>query len=88
MIIGENGRRPRINYPCEWGYKVIGNDVEKLLSAIDEATSGLEYSVTPSNVSSSGKYYSVNVKIKVVSEEERNVIYKSLENHNDILMVM
>lgn len=88
MVLGSNNKRPSINYPCEWDYKVIGSDVEKILHAIDETIDGLNYDVRPSNVSNSGKYCSLNLKVKVVTEEERDFIFSTLANHDDIIMVI
>lgn len=88
MIIGPGSPRPEINYPCEWGYKVIGIDVEKILFAIKEASLGLDYSVTPSNVSSGGKYVSFNFLIVVPNEVVRDLIYEKLQKNSDIKIVL
>jgi len=88
VIIGNSGKRPTINYPCEWDYRIIGNDVEKMLSAIDYAANGLKYEVKPSNVSKNGKYFSINMKLTVSSEEERNIIFQNLDNHENVMIVI
>lgn len=88
MILGSDEKRPSIIYPCDWDYKVIGSDVEKVLSAINDTVEGLKHDVRPSNLSNSGKYCSINLKVHVVTEDERNFIYSSLANHNDIIMVL
>ena len=51
MILDSNSKRPELKYPCEWVYKVIGKDVDKLISAIETSSLELDYEVTPSNVS-------------------------------------
>ncbi len=83
-----SGRRPEIIYPCEWVYKVIGRSVEKILAAIDTAAHGLDYSVSPSNVSRNDKYFSINFKIEVPNETTRDVIYSSLVNNEDVSLVL
>jgi uncharacterized protein len=88
MILGENNQRPEINYPCEWSYKVIGTDVEKILSAIEEAASGLKYEVSPSNVSENEKYYSINFKIEVPNEVTRDIIYDKLASNENVKIVL
>lgn len=88
VLLGSQGRRPTINYPCEWDYKVIGNDVEKMLSAIELAANGLNYEVKPSNVSKTGKYFSINMKLTVSSEEERDLIFQNLDSHENVIMVI
>ncbi len=89
MILGENcKRKPNINYPCDWSYKIIGNNVDETLTAIEEVISGLDHKVKPSNVSKTGKYFSFDLTLKVLSEDERNLIFKNLKEHENILMVM
>ncbi|HEX2983295.1 MAG TPA: DUF493 domain-containing protein, partial [Ignavibacteriales bacterium] len=76
LILGNDGRRPNIYYPCDWEYKIIGENVESMLEAVKDVTSGLDYDVKPSNVSKNGKYFSLNVKLKVLSEDERDEIFR------------
>ena len=64
-----------IEYPCQWLYKVIGTDREKLQQAIMETIGTTPCEISLSNTSSSGKYLSLNVEITVQDEEERNAIY-------------
>jgi len=88
MILDSDRQRPEIEYPCEWAYKVIGSDVNKILYAIEEAAMGLTYDVSPSNVSSNGKYYSINFKLEVPNETVRNLIYEKLEKCPDIKFIL
>lgn len=88
MILGNDGRRPNIYYPCDWEYKIIGENIDDMLQAVKDATSGLDYEIMPSNVSKNGKYFSINVKIKVLSEDERDAIYQNLDGHENIIMVI
>ena len=88
MILGNSGKRPTINYPCEWDYRIIGKNVEEMLSAIDNAATGLDYEVKPSNVSKNGRYFSLNLKLIVFSEEERDLIFQNLEKNENIIMVI
>lgn len=88
MILGNDGRRPNIYYPCDWEYKVIGTNIDEMLDAVKDATSGLDYEIKPSNVSKNGKYFSINVQLKVLSEDERDAIYQNLDGHENIIMVI
>ena len=88
MMNDSSKRKPAIDYPTKWGYKVIGIDVDKLLKAVEEATPGLNYEVTPSNISSGEKYYSLNVTVMVPSEVVRDLIFQKLSEHRDIKMVI
>ncbi len=88
MMNGSNKSKPIVDYPTKWGYKVIGIDVDKLLKAVEEIVPGLEYEITPSNISKNEKYYSLNVTIIVPSEVVRDLVFKKLSEHQDIKMVI
>ena len=88
MILDSNSERPELNYPCEWIYKVIGKDVNKLIEAIEHASLELEYEVTPSNISKNENYISLNFKVTVPSEAARDIIYQKLNNNKDVIMVL
>jgi uncharacterized protein len=86
MILDSN-KRPEIAYPCEWSYKIIGNNVDKILEAIENAVSGLKYEVTPSNISKNGNYYSLNLTLTVPNEVVRDLIYQKLDSSDSIKIV-
>jgi putative lipoic acid-binding regulatory protein len=86
MILDSNNR-PEITYPCEWSYKIIGNNIDKILEAIENAVSGLKYDVTPSNISKNGNYYSLNLKLTVPNEVIRDLIYQKLDSSESIKIV-
>ena len=86
MILDSNSEKPKINYPCDWEYKVIGTDVDEMIKAIELAAEGMEYKISPSNVSSKGKYFSLNLKVFVTSEAIRDIIFEKL-NTNEYILV-
>jgi putative lipoic acid-binding regulatory protein len=86
MILDSNNR-PEITYPCEWSYKIIGNNIDKILEAIENAVSGLKYDVTPSNISKNGNYYSLNLKLTVPNEVVRDLIYQKLDSSESVKIV-
>ncbi len=88
MILDSNSKRPELEYPCEWTYKVIGKDVDRLIDAIKASSLDLAYEVTPSNVSKNEKYFSLNFKIIVPSEAARDLIFQNLKDNNDVIMVL
>lgn len=81
-------KKVEIEYPCDWTYKVIGEDTGKLHKAVNASIKSENFEVTFSNTSSKGKYFSLNVRIKVESEEQRNEVYQRLKNHVDVKMVL
>jgi len=78
----------KLNYPCQWLYKVIGTDHEQLRKTIMEIINKIPCEISLSNSSSSGKYICLNLEIIVQSEEERNSIYSSLKSHPLIKIVL
>jgi uncharacterized protein len=88
LIINKPGCKPEIVYPCPWGYKVIGSDVDRLRSAIAEVIQELPHTITPSHSSLPGKYLCLDVEIVVSSEECRLEIYESLRRHPAIKIVL
>ena len=88
-ISPENGvERPEIDYPCSWSYKVIGEDCTLLKEVITSACAPLDVSITHSQVSSKGKYHSLNAEIIVTSEEVRLGIYETLKSAPAVKIVL
>ena len=83
-----NKKRPDIDYPTEWQYKIIGLNIDDMLLAVEESIKGLEYKVSPSNVSSNDKYFSLNVVLIVPSELIRDLIFQNLSKHPAIKFVI
>lgn len=81
-------RKPDIAYPCVWEYKVIGTDIAKLEEIIIEACQPTTPSIALSNVSSKGRYYSLNAALRVESEEVRLAIFKRIMQHPEVKMVI
>ena len=78
----------KLDYPCQWLYKVIGTDKEQLRHAIKEIIKTIPSEINLSNSTSSGKYLCLNLEITVQSEEERNSIYQGLKDHPNIKIVL
>ena len=88
MDKNSNKEEIRIEYPCEWSYKIIGKNLEKMIAIIEETVANMDYDLTPSNISKKGKYYSLNLKVTVDSEIVRNMIYKKLIDSEEINYVI
>ena len=81
-------KKIQIEYPCEWVYKIIGVDAQRMkiaVSSIDQLKSSV---IEQSRESKSGKYVSLNVKMTVHSEDERKEIFGLLGQKSDIKMVL
>jgi len=73
--------RPKINYPCEWSYQIIGTDEKELKEAAVKILGNNRYKICLSNKSRGGKYVSLCITMIVASEEHRNRVYISLSEH-------
>jgi putative lipoic acid-binding regulatory protein len=88
--------KPVIDYPTDWGYKIIGTDEEALRAAVQQClddslvpeTGDREFELGFSRQSRGGKYLSLSLNLSVVSEDERDGIFRALKSHPDVLMVM
>ncbi|MCK9615052.1 MAG: DUF493 domain-containing protein [Candidatus Omnitrophica bacterium] len=70
--------QPKIDYPCEWEYRIIGLDEEELRKIASEIFRTKQYTLSFSNISKKGKYISLSLKTIVATEKERNDIYTFL----------
>ncbi|MDD5584874.1 MAG: DUF493 domain-containing protein [Candidatus Omnitrophica bacterium] len=78
----------KINYPCEWEFRIIGAHEELLKAAVSEILVNKKYDLSFSNQSRGGKYISLALKTFVESEEARNNIYIALRKHAVIKSVL
>lgn len=78
----------KINYPCEWEFRIIGTDEGLLKAAVAEILVDKKYDLSFSNQSRGGKYISLALKTFVESEEARNNIYIALRKHTGIKSVL
>jgi len=88
MVFNPENKKPQIDYPCKWPYKIIGDDIEQMIKAVEDTVVGLEYDLTPSNISRKGRYFSLNIVVVVPSEKVRDLIFQKLTKHPAIKYVM
>lgn len=88
MLFPSGDKRPDIDYPCPWHYRVIGRDGLTLCAVIATILGDRSYRVANGNASSSGKYQSVDVEVVVDSEDTRLAIFYQLCWHQDVSFVL
>lgn len=88
MRLDKDSPKLKLEYPCQWIYKLIGSNKESIQEAIAEIIVGKEYKIELSNKSSAGKYCCMNLEMSTESEEERTATYASLKSHPNIIMVL
>ena len=81
-------KKPVMEYPCRWIYKIIGSDSRTIRRAVEEIVKGYDYTITSSNTSQTGRYHSLNLEVLVDDEGERTGIYDKLRNHPAVKMVL
>ncbi len=88
MIINDSEQKLELEYPCDWRYKVIGEERLKLEAAIREVILEREHRLGHSNASKGGKYVSLNLDLLVHNEDDRQFIYEALKAHQHVKMVL
>jgi putative lipoic acid-binding regulatory protein len=81
-------RKPVIDYPCRWVYKVIGPDEETLREAVLQVLQDLPHTIELSRTSSGGRYRCLNVEVTVADENVRTTLYELLKNHPAVRVVL
>ena len=81
-------RKPDIEYPCRWTFKVFGTDEGLLREAIAGIMPGTAYELTLSRASRQNKYLCMNLELTVVSDTDRTSVYEALHGHSRILLVL
>ena len=77
-----------IEYPCRWGYRIIGTSREAIRAAIDEVVGDAEHSLDLSNTSASGKYVAFRLEVLVRDEGHRLGIYEALGDFGCVKIVL
>ena len=83
-----NKKKAVIEYPCNWIFKLIGTDRKELDSAIKEILPDRTFTVSESKTSKKGNYISLNLEIQINDEKERLGLYKKLQEHNSVKIVL
>lgn len=88
ILDGNSCEKPEIEYPCEWGYKLIGRDKAKLEACVFDTVGKRAYKTKGGNSSSKGKFHTLNMTCKVESQIDRDQIFKAFSDHKDVKMVI
>ena len=88
--------KPVVEYPCLWGYKIIGQEENSLRGAVKECldtclqpnSGDREYELGLSRSSKGGKYVSLSLNLTVQDQDERDAIFAALTDRPEIVMVI
>jgi putative lipoic acid-binding regulatory protein len=81
-------RKPVLEYPCQWLYKIIGANQEELQQAAAAIINKQPCTISLSNSSKTGKYHCLNIEVEVTCEKSRNTIYQAFKQHPQVKMVL
>jgi uncharacterized protein len=84
----KSGCKPEIQYPCRWHYRLVGEERAAIMAAIDALIEKRDCVISEGNVSSGGRYLSLNLEITVVDEAERLRLYQLFAGHPAIRVVL
>jgi putative lipoic acid-binding regulatory protein len=88
IILPGNNCKLTLEYPCLWKYKVIGYNEESIRKAVEEVITEEVYTISLSNMSTTGKYLCFNIETTVHDENHRVTTYEALKKHSDIKIVL
>ena len=88
MMKNLHNQKPEISYPCEWTIKIIGSNEKTMREVVSSIIKDRSYAATCSNTSRTGKYISLNIKLTLISAEEKQDYYAKLSAHTEIKFVL
>ena len=80
--------KPKIDYPCAWQYKIIGESASVIAQLVADLVHEKDYTLTRSNVSSGGRYVSMSLELTVQSEARRLELYRLLAEEPTVKVVL
>ena len=79
---------PKIEYPCRWQYKIIGESRTEIRRVVEQLVQERPLALVDSKVSSGGRYVSMNLEVTVHGDAERLELYRLLAGDPAIRVVL
>lgn len=76
----------KVSYPCTWSFRAIGMNKDDMTRDIKIIMASRTYELKEAN--KKGKYLSLNIRLKVKSEAERNGIFNTIKACDSVTMVL
>jgi len=83
-----NDGRPQLEYPCEWGYRLIAGQESHIRLAVRQAFGGHPVRLGELRRSTGGRWCSMGVDTTVMNEEQRQTFFEKLRGCVGIRMVL
>ena len=87
-VASSQHKRPRIDYPTRWGYRIVGTSEEAMRAHVLALLGDVEHELVLGNRSRGGKYVSLHLSLVVRDEAQRLAIYDHLTRHDAIRFVV
>lgn len=81
-------QKPEIAYPGPWRYTIIGEEEAALRAAVREVVGGDEHELDAARQSRKGNYASMHLKVQVRDEAHRQAVYRGLQEHPAVRLVL
>ena len=83
-----SGDGPTLEFPCEWGYRVIGTSEEEMRAAIAAAVDTAHHELRRGHTSSAGRYVSLHLRVRVENDAQRLAIHAALSRAACVRLVL
>lgn len=81
-------QQPDIDYPTDWRYKLVGREEVAIRQTVQRVVGDRDHQLALSNRSRKGNYLSLELKLRVTSEEDRLGLFQSLGDDDAIIYVL
>jgi putative lipoic acid-binding regulatory protein len=80
--------KPKIDYPCEWSYQLIGRDADTIAKAAKTALGDKRFQLEKTRQSAKGSFISMRLELIVDCEEERLGFFNALKQEKSIIYIL
>ncbi len=87
-MIDLNQHKLELEYPCSWKYKIVLLESTNIKSISKDIFGQRQHSIKESKVSKKGNFKSYAIELIVHNDDDRKELYKLLDEHKDIKMVL
>ncbi|MDR2034029.1 MAG: DUF493 domain-containing protein [Helicobacteraceae bacterium] len=80
--------KPKIDYPCEWSYTLIGREADAIAKSVKTALGAKPYKLEQARQSAKGSFISMRLELIVDCEEERLEFFNALKQEKSIIYIL
>ena len=87
-MISLDNEEVKIEYPCEWSYKVIVLSDANIECVTSDVLGERGCNTRASHHSKGGKYESYNISLLVHNDDDRHEVFQGFKKHEKVKMVL